>query len=184
MGRTTDILYTQQQEDQQQNEPNRVSLNSGFSDKTFQTTNQPIVTSDTTNNLAHYYTDNQCPTPPSEPEQEQQQQQQQEEDQEDHEEESQLHPCKEIDTPAEDYDAMVSMMSLGSFSIMDTNVSLSSLPDKDKIFGSCRGGTGGSFRAGAGAGAGNTMNATAEEEDVVNSGDKRPSPETMTKKDR
>merc|ERR1712038_2082188 len=33
-------------------------------------------------------------------------------------------------------------------------------------------------------GAGNTMNATTEEEDVVNSSDKMPSPETMTKKDR
>lgn len=164
-------------------ESNRVSLTSEISDKTYQTTNQQIITNDSNNinnNLAHYYTDDQCPTPPVELEGQQQvaAQQQETEEEEDYKKESQLHPCTEIDihnTRNEDYDAMVSMMSLGSFSVMDTNASLSSLPDKDKIFDSFRGGNGSM----------NAASPSAEEDNVVNSGGGEiPSPKKMTKKDR
>jgi len=88
-------------------------------------------------------------------------------------EESQLqHLWTKIDTHESKQHIAVIRRSLGSFSVMDTNVSLSSLPDKDKIFGSPHVGNGGD------------KNATTEENNVANSDDKMPSPKMMTKKDR
>merc|ERR1712038_1433170 len=71
-------------------------------------------------------------------------------------------------------DIAVIRLSLGSFSIMDTNMSLSSsLPDKDKIFHSFHVGNDGD------------KNATIEEDNVIlNGDDKMPSPKMMAKKDR